>query len=102
MQSTEYTYQRSSWNLKKTFGQQYKSQQDKETHYTSVCTKFEEFILIDEVMNVEEGHFYVSLELLWQGIKSITLVYLGNMSPSHQGWIQIVLIWTLILPIVVQ
>ena len=31
MQSTEYTYQRSSWNLKKAFGQQYKSQQDQET-----------------------------------------------------------------------
>ena len=27
-------------------------------------------ILIDEVMNAEEGSFYVSLELLWQGIKS--------------------------------
>ena len=54
----------------KAFGQQYKSQQDQETHYASVCTKFEEFILIDEVMNAEEGHFYVSLELLWQGIKS--------------------------------
>ena len=35
----------------KAFGQQYKSQQDQETHYTSVCTKFEKFILIDEVMN---------------------------------------------------
>ena len=54
----------------KAFGEQYKSQQDQETHYTSVCTKFEEFILIDEVMNAEEGHFYVSLKLLWQGIKS--------------------------------
>ena len=32
----------------------------------------------------------------------VTLVYLGKMSPSHRGWIQIVLIWTLILPIVVQ
>ena len=53
----------------KAFGQQYKSQQDQDTHYTSVCTNFEEFILIDEVMNAEEGHFYVSLELLWQGIK---------------------------------
>ena len=30
----------------------------------------------------------------------VTLVYLGKMSPSHRGWIQIVLIWTLILPIV--
>ena len=54
----------------KAFGQQYKSQQDQETHYTSVCTNFEEFILIDEVMNAEEGHCHVSLELLWQGIKS--------------------------------
>ena len=41
MQSIEYTYQLSSWNLK-AFGQQYKSQQDQETHYTSVCTKCEE------------------------------------------------------------
>ena len=32
----------------------------------------------------------------------VTLVYLGKMSPSHRGWIQIVLIWTLILLIVVQ
>ena len=32
----------------------------------------------------------------------VTLVYLGKMSPSHQGWIKTVLIWTLILPIVVQ
>ena len=32
----------------------------------------------------------------------VTLVYLGEMSPSHRGWIQIVLIWTLILPIVAQ
>ena len=98
MQSIEYTYQLSSWNLKKqALGQQYKSQQDQETHYTNVCTKLEEFILIDEVVNAEEGNFYVSLELLWQGIKSVTLVYLGKMSPSHRGWKQIVLIWTLIL-----
>ena len=54
----------------KAFGQQYKSQQDQETHYTSVCTKYEEFILINEVVNAEEGNFYVSLELFWQGIKS--------------------------------
>ena len=54
----------------KAFGQQYKGQQDQETHYTSVRTKCEEFILIDEVMNAEEGNFYVSLELLWQGIQS--------------------------------
>ena len=32
----------------------------------------------------------------------VTLVYLGKMSPSHWGWIQIVLIWTLILLIAVQ
>ena len=49
----------------KAFGQKYKSQQDQMTHYTSVCTKFEEFILIDEAMNAEGGHFYVSLKLLW-------------------------------------
>ena len=54
----------------KTFRQQYKSQQDQETHCTSVCKQFEEYILIDEDMNAVEGHFYVSLELLWQGIKS--------------------------------
>ena len=86
----------------KAFGQQYKSQQDQETHYTSACTKCEEFIVIDKVMDAEEVNFYVSLELLWQGIKSVTLVYLGEMSPSHWGWIQIVLIWTLIMPIVVK
>ena len=54
----------------KAFVQQYKSQQDQETHYTSVCTKCEEFILIDEVMDAEEGNFYAFLELLWQRIKS--------------------------------
>ena len=32
----------------------------------------------------------------------VTLVYLGKMSPSQRGWIQIVLIWTLILLIVIQ
>ena len=52
------------------FGQQYKREQDQEIHYTNVCTKCEEFISIDEVMNAEEGNFYVSLELLWHGIKS--------------------------------
>ena len=69
MQSIEYTYQLSSWNLKKHLDKN-TSQQDQETHYTSVCTKFEEFILIDEAMNAEGGHFYVSLKLLWQGIQS--------------------------------
>ena len=102
MQSIEYTYQLSSWNLKKHLDNNSKVKQDQETHYTSVCTKFEEFILIDEVMNAEEGHFYVSLQLLWRDKIIVTLVYLGKMSPSHRGWIQIVLIWTMILPIVVQ
>ena len=70
MQSIEYTYQLKKLEFQKAFGQQYKIQQDQETHYTSVCTKFEEFILINDVINAEKGHFYVSLELLWQRIKS--------------------------------
>ena len=32
----------------------------------------------------------------------VTLAYLGTVSPSHRGWIHIVLILTLFLPIVVH
>ena len=42
---------------------------DQETHYINVCTKFEEFISIHEVMNAEQGHSYLPLELFWQEIK---------------------------------
>ena len=69
MQSTEYTYQRSTWNLKKHLDNNTKVNSIKR-FIIQVCTKFEEFILIDEVTNAEEGHFYVSLKLLWQEIKS--------------------------------
>ena len=69
MQSIEYTYQLSSWNLKKHLDNNTKVNRIKRLTI-QVCTKFEEFILIDVVMNAEEGHFYVPLELLWQGIKS--------------------------------
>ena len=73
----------------KVFGQQHKSQQDQETHYTSVCTKFEEFILIDEVMNAKKA--ISRTPLTWDKI-IVTLVYMGKMRPSHQGRIHIVLI----------
>ena len=69
----------------KAYGQQYKGQQDQETHYTSVHTKCEEFILIDEVMNAEEGNFYVSLELLWQGIKSLSPWFTWLNEPQSPG-----------------
>ena len=43
---------------------------DQETHHISVCIKFEEFILIREAMNAEQGHTYVPLELLRRRTKS--------------------------------
>ena len=59
--------------------------------------------LIDEVMNAEEGLFLCLPRTPLTGDKIIViLVYLGKMSPSHRGWLQIVLIWTLSLPIVVK
>ena len=67
---TEYTYQLSSWNLKKHMDNKTKINRDQETHYISVCTKLEEFFLIHEAMNAEQGHSYVPLGLLWQGTKS--------------------------------
>ena len=69
MQSIAYIYQLSSWNLKKHLDNNTKVNRIKRLTI-QVCIKFEKFILIDEVMNAEEGHFYVSLKLLWQGIKS--------------------------------
>ena len=45
-----------------------KVNRDQETHYISVCTKFQECIF-HEAMNAEQGHSYVPLELLWQGTK---------------------------------
>ena len=69
MQSCEYTYQLSSWNLIKHLDNNTKVNRIKRLTI-QVCTKFEEFILINEVMNAGGGHFYASLELLWQGIKS--------------------------------
>ena len=69
MQSIEYTYQLSSWNLKKHLDNNTKVNRINRLT-KQVCTKFEEFILIDEVMNAEEGHCYVPLELPWEGIKS--------------------------------
>ena len=69
LQSIEYTYRLSSWTLKKHLDNNTKVNRIKRLAI-QVCTKFEGSILIDEVMNAEEGHFYVSLELLWQGIKS--------------------------------
>ena len=41
-----------------------------ETHYISVCTKFEKFILIHEVMNADQMPSYAPLELLEQVTKS--------------------------------
>ena len=42
------------------------------THYISMCTKFEERILIYAATNAEQGHSFVPLELLWQGTKSLS------------------------------
>ena len=72
MQSADYAYQLSGWNLKKQMGNKMKINRDQETHYIrlSVCSKFEEFVLIHGAMNAEQGHSYVPLKLLWQGTKS--------------------------------
>ena len=40
------------------------------THYRSVCTKFEEFILIHEAMNADQSPSYVPHELIEQVTKS--------------------------------
>ena len=55
-----YTYELSSWNLKKHIDTKIINR-DQETHYTNGRTKFEEFILIHEAINVEQGHSYVPL-----------------------------------------
>ena len=48
-----------------------KTNRGQETHYISVCTKSEEFVLIHEATSAEQGHSYAPpLELLWQGTKS--------------------------------
>ena len=53
-----------------------------ETHYVSVCTKFEEVILIQRAINAEQGHFLCPLHTPLTGDKIIvTLGYLGKMSP---------------------
>ena len=87
----------------KAFEQQYKSQQDQETYYTSVCTKFGRIYLNWWGHECRRRPF---LCLPWTPLTGdkiiVTLVYLVKMSSSHRGWIRIVLIWTLILPIVVQ
>ena len=60
MQSTEYTYQLSHCILKKHMDNKTKINRGQETHYISVYTKFEEFILIHEAMNAEQGHYYLN------------------------------------------
>ena len=50
--SIKHTYQLSSWNLKKHMDNKTKIDRDQETHYITVCTKFEAFILIHEAMNI--------------------------------------------------
>ena len=51
VESTEYTYQLSSWNLKKRMDSKAKINRGQETPYRSDCTKFDEFILIHETVN---------------------------------------------------
>ena len=70
VQTTEYTYHLSCWNFKKPMDNKTKIYMDQETNYISVCTKFEEFILIRETRNAEQCHSYIPLELLLQGTKS--------------------------------
>ena len=70
MQSIEYTYQLSSWNPKKHLDNNIKVNRIKKLTIQVCVQNLEEFILIDAVMNAEGGHFYVSLKLLWLGIKS--------------------------------
>ena len=66
---TEYTYQLSSWNLKKHMDSKTTVNRDQESHYRSVCTNFEEFILIHDTMNAKQCYSYVPLKLPWQGTK---------------------------------
>ena len=56
MQSVYYTYHLSSWNFKKHMDNKKKINRDQETHYISLFTKFEECILIHEVINAEKGN----------------------------------------------
>ena len=58
VQSTEYTYQLPSWNLKNHMDNKTKI---KRVHYKNVCSKFEECILIHVTMYAEHGHSYVPL-----------------------------------------
>ena len=51
----------------KAYGNKTKFNIEQETHYISVCTKFEELILIHEGMNAEQDNSYALLELIWQG-----------------------------------
>ena len=74
VKSTEYTYQLSSWSLKKQMDNKTKINNDHETHYMSAW-RFEEFILMHEAMNAEQG-------------------YLTKINPDHRGWIQIAYIRT--------
>ena len=44
-----------------------KINRDQEYRCISVCTKFEEFILINEATNAEQGHAYVPSKSMGRG-----------------------------------